>query len=419
MSAKTKRPQKRPSYSTAHQWQAAATEWAQHLESQGRAATTIAGYLKHVSWLAGDLAPTCPDPFELPGHDLADWLDRQHWSAVTRGRVIVSLRSFYTWAVMHGHARRSPLSGINVPPPKVRGPQRSPVPDAWTRPLADYLTFQRSAGRSPLTIDRRREHVSRFAQHHADPFTITAADLIRWLSRTDWSPAYKRGVRASLRSFYTWAHRFGHMPYDPSADLDPVRVRRTLPRPAPDDAVHIAMSRATDRTRLALALGLYAGLRRAEIAGLHTRDIGTDTLRIYGKGGHERIVPLHPELAAMLRAELNRRREGTTTPTGWGPHCPAPDGWLFPSDDPDTHLTPRWMGTLIGQAMPPGWTAHTLRHRFATQAYRGTHDLRAVQELLGHSKPEVTARYAAVDPAALTAAVMAITNAPDPSNVKP
>ena len=48
-----------------------------------------------------------------------------------------------------------------------------------------------------------------------------------------------------------------------------------------------------------------------------------------------------------------------------------------------------------------------LRHRFATQAYNGTHDLRAVQQLLGHSRPETTARYTLTDDDALTAAVLA------------
>ncbi len=182
---------------------------------------------------------------------------------------------------------------------------------------------------------------------------------------------------------------------------------RALPRPAPDDAVRAALAAADDRVRLALYLAVFAGLRRAEIAAVHTRDIEDQALHVHGKGGHERLVPLHPELRAALRAELRRRREGVPG-TGWGRGPVKPGGWLFPSDVADEHLTAHHLGKLIAAALPDGWTTHTLRHRFATKAYRTGRDLRAVQELLGHAKPETTAIYAAVPDGALEAAVAGV-----------
>ena len=62
---------------------------------------------------------------------------------------------------------------------------------------------------------------------------------------------------------------------------------------------------------------------------------------------------------------------------------------------------------LIARALPDQWTAHPLRHRFATVAYQGTRDLLAVQELLGHSKPETTRNYIRLPQDALRAAVAA------------
>jgi len=81
------------------------------------------------------------------------------------------------------------------------------------------------------------------------------------------------------------------------------------------------------------------------------------------------------------------------------------DEWLFPGDE-DGHLSPRWVGKLMAGALPDHWTAHTLRHRFATRAYRGSRNLRAVQTLLGHSSVATTERYTAVDDAEVRAAAM-------------
>jgi site-specific recombinase XerD len=84
----------------------------------------------------------------------------------------------------------------------------------------------------------------------------------------------------------------------------------------------------------------------------------------------------------------------------------AADGWLFPSRQ-GGHLSPNMVGTLISNALPDHWTAHTLRHRFATRAYRGTPTLRAVQTLLGHESVATTERYTAVDDDEVRAAMMA------------
>jgi integrase/recombinase XerC len=69
---------------------------------------------------------------------------------------------------------------------------------------------------------------------------------------------------------------------------------------------------------------------------------------------------------------------------------------------------PDYVGKRVKAALGGTWTTHSCRHRFATRAYAGTHDLRAVQLLLGHSKPETTARYVAVAHDDLLAAVLAV-----------
>ena len=74
-------------------------------------------------------------------------------------------------------------------------------------------------------------------------------------------------------------------------------------------------------------------------------------------------------------------------------------------------MTPAHIGKLVSAALPDGWTCHKLRHRCATVAYHATRDLRAVQELLGHAKPETTARYTQVPADAMRACVAATAGA--------
>jgi integrase/recombinase XerC len=78
---------------------------------------------------------------------------------------------------------------------------------------------------------------------------------------------------------------------------------------------------------------------------------------------------------------------------------------MFPGAE-DGHLTPQHVGKLMARALPDHWTAHTLRHRFATRAYRGSRNLRAVQVLLGHSSVATTERYTAVEDDEIRAAMM-------------
>src|SRR5699024_9969440 len=163
----------------------------------------------------------------------------------------------------------------------------------------------------------------------------------------------------------------GAMPHVPAAIASP--------RPAPDRIYMVALTKADARGRLILRLAAECGLRRAEIAQTHSRDVIEDlagfSLRVHGKGGKDRIVPLPDALAAELRR--------------------LPIGWMFPGND-DGHLSPRWVGKLATELLPEDWTLHKLRHRFATRAYRGTRNIRAVQELLGHSSVGTTQIYTAV-----------------------
>lgn len=385
------------------EWELHVLAWARDLLSQGRSPSTVAGYTNHVRALAKAVPDR--DPWSVTPSMVATWLESREWAEVTRRRVLVSLRAFYAWGTMSGHTARSPLPGMPSVAPRSRGPQRAHVPAGWAEPVADWLAYLRAGGRAESTIRSRTEAVSRLARVYPDPWAVTTDDLAFYLSRTDWKPETKRAQRGAAATFYRWAVRAGRAKHNPAEGLDTVRVPRALPRPAPDQAVRDALAASDDRSRLMLSLAALAGLRRAEIAAVHTDDLSMPgVLRVRGKGGHDRLIPLHPDLSDALAGEVHRRRIGSDPGTGWTTVGTLP-GWLFPSDLPGHHLSPPHVGKIIGAALPAGWTTHTLRHRFATQAYAAGRDLRAVQELLGHARPETTARYAAVPDHSLIEAV--------------
>src|SRR5699024_7382331 len=250
-------------------------------------------------------------------------------------------------------------------------------------------------------------HLANLAMHVASPWTVSGDDLAAWLSTPDLAAETRRARRSSVRLFYRWARLSERIDRDPAQDLATVRVPRALPRPITQDALAVALDQADDRQRLVIMLAALAGLRRAEIAGLSFDDVRDGQLRITGKGGHVRLVPIHPTLAAELTAEQERRRRGHHG-SGWGGHYVRANGPVFPSCLHPGPLTPAHLAKVVRPLLPDDWTLHTIRHRFATQAYAAERDLRTVQELLGHSKPEVTARYAAVPDAAKRTAVASI-----------
>jgi integrase len=251
-----------------------------------------------------------------------------------------------------------------------------------------------AAGQPPTSLTLRRIQLVRMARDLGGcPADVTADVLVAWFgAQTSWKIETRRSYRAAVRGFWRWAYRTKRVPSHLADELPKVREHRGAPRPAPDWAYHEALTKAEPRVALMLRLAAEAGLPRGEIARVHTRDLlegaGGVQLPVHGKGGKQRVVPLSESLADAIRT-----------------HAPN-NGWLFPKDD-GGHLTPWWVGDLVQRVLPDGWTTHTLRHRFASRAYRGTRNLRAVQTLFGHSSLSVTERYCAVDDDEIRAAMEA------------
>src|SRR5207248_3060212 len=109
-----------------------------------------------------------------------------------------------------------------------------------------------------------------FSRIHLEPYAVTGDDVVQYLARASWAPETRKAARASLRSFYRWAIATGRTGLDPTATVSSVQVPVGKPRPTPETVLADALERADHEGRLILLLGAYSGLRRSEIAALHS-----------------------------------------------------------------------------------------------------------------------------------------------------
>lgn len=195
------------------------------------------------------------------------------------------------------------------------------------------------------------------------------------------APGTRAVYLSTVRGFYTWAVREDRVLLDPTRRLPRPRLPRRLPRPISEADLFMALGTAPTRVRPMLVLAAFAGLRAKEIAALDAADVLDDVVVVQsGKGGKPRKVPMHPSVRAAL---LDLPRRGPLFPNVKYPAIPL-EPWRV-SQLCNDHLHALGLNT----------TLHKLRHRFATTLYPASgHDLRFVQEMLGHADPKTTAIYA-------------------------
>ena len=254
----------------------------------------------------------------------------------------------------------------------------------WSQWVGGYLLYL-GMGAGAGTLRLRRHYLDLLARRHSHPGDVTGEDLVVFVMTPGWAAETRRSARSTVAGFYRWCVRTGRLVRDPSMELPKVKLPVRVPRPVPETLFLRALEQAGDRERLMLLLAGRMGLRRAEIATVHTRDVVNGALIVNGKGDRERVVPLSPVVAL----ELAR----------------VPAGWVFPGAV-DGHVSPDWVGRLLSRALGSGWSGHGLRKRFATKACEA-HNVFAVRDLLGHSRLETTQLYVGIPLESLRAAVMA------------
>jgi integrase/recombinase XerD len=269
----------------------------------------------------------------------------------------------------------------------------------------DYLRVERGA--SDHTIAAYRADLQQYLDylHHSNGLIswaqVDAANLgayfISLQDRLYASATLARKI-AAMKSFFAFLQDEGIVQGDPLAQISPPRIGMTLPNAlSVEDVTLLLMCAQGEQTvegrrDWAILQVLYgAGLRVSELVGLNIRDADLEQglIRCVGKGGKERLVPLHDQAVASLKEYIDQyRRE------------------MRPSlSDPALFLGRRghrltrqgvWF-ILRGYAKKAGLTVpitpHTLRHTFATHLLRGGAPLRYVQDMLGHASISTTQLY--------------------------
>lgn len=255
------------------------------------------------------------------------------------------------------------------------------IPTGWPAAETEFLAALAAGNRATGTRKLYRDYVRRLARVHPDPWAVTFRDLIEFVGEPVWEASTRRGAGAALKSFYRWAYGMGYVAEDPAERLPSVPVSRERRRwPAPELIVSQLLDdpRQNDRVVFMGELAALAGLRRCEIAPVRGTDYDADVRRltVRGKGARVRRVPITDE---TLHERL----------------VAVGDEWAFPNGR-GSHLLPKRVGELLSDALPGKWTAHTLRHRFATKSNESEPDLFALADVLGHASVQTTMIYVMV-----------------------
>lgn len=272
----------------------------------------------------------------------------------------------------------------------------------------DFLTAEALA--SSHTVQAYRRDLERLQRDlgprlQKDPAAIREIDLEAHLGRLRQRYAAATVARAcaSIRSFFAYLYLNNMLPRDPAQALHSPQISEKLPRVLSRQEIAALLEacpadRPLGLRNRSLLILLYAcGLRVSELIGLRVDSVRLDLslVRVLGKGGKERLVPIAGPAQESLETYLDQVRPLLRQrASGKVEH-------LFlshrgrPLDRRRINRILKELAQRAGLRAPP--SAHALRHSFATHLVEGGADLRSVQELLGHASLATTQRYTRVD----------------------
>lgn len=274
---------------------------------------------------------------------------------------------------------------------------------AQIQPYWDYLRAEKQV--SPHTLSNYQRQLqavcAMLKQHQISSWQEVDASVIRWIL----SQSHKQGLGAksigvrlvALRQWFAYLVKHEQLPVNPALGIKAPKVGRHLPKNV--DVEQVAQLLNTEATTpleirdLAMMELMYSsGLRLSELQGLDLdrMDLATREVRLLGKGNKERIVPIGSKALEAIHRWLEVRMS-------FNPQ----DNAVF-LNNRGGRLSHRSIQLIMEkwgrkQGLETHLHPHKLRHSFATHMLEGSGDLRAVQELLGHSSLATTQIYTHLD----------------------
>lgn len=282
----------------------------------------------------------------------------------------------------------------------------------WAERYLDHLVVERGLSSNTLVAYRRdlRRYVEfcdkRGVRTPADIDESVVRSFVASVSASTWGDERAYSARtvartlSSVRSFHRFLLREGAVEHDPATGVIQPKLPRALPHPLPlDDVTRLldAPDPATTvglRDRAILELLYGAGLRISELVGLDVDDVDLEEgfLRVLGKGGKEREVPLGRYGRDAAQAYLTRARPSFASGSSRAAFFLNQRGGRL-----SRQSCARLLATYVERSgIRRHVTLHTLRHSFATHLLEGGADVRVVQELLGHASVATTQIYTLV-----------------------
>jgi integrase/recombinase XerC/integrase/recombinase XerD len=292
---------------------------------------------------------------------------------------------------------------MGVPAPEVT------LSKAWSEALALFdrdLTARSAAEATKKAYSNDVGQLAVWADAmDRDPGELGHRDLRRFAAVLSERGISKAGVArklAAIRAFYGALLRTGDVTSNPADLVATPKQDRKLPRVLSREEMQTLLDRIPTRTplemrdRAMLELAYSCGLRAEEVVNLNTDspDFDGERLRIEGKGGKTRLVPMGEPAQAALTGYLERGRHALVNARDERALLVSKSGRRLHPSDVRRRLE-RWVreASIAGGVSP-----HALRHSFATHLLEGGADLRSIQELLGHASLSTTQVYTQVEP---------------------
>jgi tyrosine recombinase XerC len=283
---------------------------------------------------------------------------------------------------------------------------------AWERALEAYGRELETRGASPNTLRAYGADLQELAawatRRGGEPGTLAYRDLRAYAAALSERGLARSSVArklAAARGFHRHLVEAGEAEHNPAELLPTPKRDSRLPRVLGPDEVASLLDRIPARTPLevrdrALFEVTYScGLRAEEVVSLDVGDVDHEgeTMRVTGKGRKTRVVPIGEPAQRALRRYLEAARPALAARPGERALFLSVRGRRLSQSDVRRRLG-KWVRevALAGRLSP-----HTLRHSFATHLLEGGADLRAIQELLGHSSVSTTQVYTRVEPSRL------------------